>query len=96
MCALFTAADDLDLLDGLSEEELAELMDGEGSGSPSADMSRILSTLKELAPDLAEGGESEEAKAWREVYTSRALPAPQVGPVKVKQMAGKHRASTYN
>jgi hypothetical protein len=80
---------DLDLLDGLSEEEIAELMGGVESGAPSADLGSILSTLRELAPDLAAGDESEEAKGWREVYTSRVLPPPQVGPVKVKMVTGE-------
>jgi hypothetical protein len=42
-----------------------------------------------LVPELAEEGETEAQAEWRHVYTSQWLPAPRLGPVTAKRVAGE-------
>jgi hypothetical protein len=39
-------------------------------------------------PEVAEEDETPAQAEWREVYTSQRLPAPRLGPVAVKAVAG--------
>ncbi|KAI8466486.1 MAG: hypothetical protein J3K34DRAFT_524486 [Monoraphidium minutum] len=75
--------------EGDEGEEEDEEGEGEGEGDEGEDAEANFSAA--LGPELAGEGETPEQAEWREVYTSRRLPAPRLGPVAAKRVAGKGR-----
>ncbi|KIZ01465.1 hypothetical protein MNEG_6495 [Monoraphidium neglectum] len=74
------------------EEEGEEGQDGEeGEDDGDDDEENFAAVLQALVPELAEEGETEAQAEWRHVYTSQRLPAPRLGPVTAKRVAGAGR-----